>query len=86
MARRGGTVPAGAVTLTVLDGQRVTLDPALPAADSGIKSGDHVTVAPAGDRYADRAARPVAQVTVLQGPDAGQRVPLPQGKHHDRPG
>ena len=75
----GGTVPAGAVTLTVLDGQRVTLDPALPAADSGIKSGDRVTVAPAGDRYADRAARPVAQVTVLQGPDAGQRVPLPRG-------
>jgi S-DNA-T family DNA segregation ATPase FtsK/SpoIIIE len=76
---RDGTVPAGAVTLTVLDGQRVTLDPALPAADSGIKSGDHVTVAPAGDRYADHAAQPVAQVTVLQGPDAGQRVPLPRG-------
>jgi DNA segregation ATPase FtsK/SpoIIIE, S-DNA-T family len=75
----GGSVPAGAVTLTVLDGQRVTLDPALPAADSGIKSGDHVTVAPAGDRYADRAARLVAQVAVLQGPDAGQRVPLPRG-------
>ena len=75
----GGTFPAGAVTLTVLDGQRVTLDPALPAADSGIKSGDRVTVAPAGDRYADRAARLVAQVTVLQGPDAGHRVPLPSG-------
>jgi len=75
----GGTSPAGAVTLTVLDGQRVTLDPALPAADSGIKSGDYVTVAPAADRYADRAARLVAQVTVLSGPDAGQRVPLPRG-------
>ncbi len=75
----GGTGPAGAVTLTVLDGQRVTLDPALPAADGGIKSGDRVTVAPAGDRYADRAARLVAQVTVLQGPDAGQRIPLPGG-------
>ncbi len=75
----GGTVPASAVTLTVLDGQRVTLDPALPAADGGIKSGDHVTVAPAGDRYADRAARLVAQVTVLSGANAGQRVPLPTG-------
>jgi DNA segregation ATPase FtsK/SpoIIIE, S-DNA-T family len=75
----GGTVPAGAVTLTMLDGQRVTLDPALPAADSGIKSGDRITVAPVGDRYADRAARLVAQVTVLQGPDAGQRVPLAGG-------
>ncbi|HEV2253451.1 MAG TPA: FtsK/SpoIIIE domain-containing protein [Streptosporangiaceae bacterium] len=69
----------GAVTLTVLDGQRVTLDPALPAADCGIRSGDRVAVAPTGERYADRAARPVAQVTVLQGPDAGQRVPLPSG-------
>ncbi|HUA28693.1 MAG TPA: FtsK/SpoIIIE domain-containing protein [Streptosporangiaceae bacterium] len=75
----GGTVPTGTVTLTVLDGQRVTLDPALPAADSGIKSGDHVTVAPAGERYADRAARLVAHVTVIQGPDAGKRVPLPGG-------
>ena len=75
----GGTVPAGAVTLTLLDGQRVTLDPALPAADSGIKSGDRVTVAPAGDRYADRAAQPVAKVAVLQGPDAGQRIPCPRG-------
>ena len=81
-----GTIPAGTVTLTVLDGQRVTLDPALPAADSGIKSGDHVTVAPAGNQYADRAAQLVAQVTVLSGPDAGQRVPLPEGKRHDRPG
>jgi DNA segregation ATPase FtsK/SpoIIIE, S-DNA-T family len=75
----GGTALAGGVTLTVLDGQRVTLDPAMPVADSGIKSGDHLTVAPAGDRYADRAARLVAQVTVLHGPDAGQRVPLPAG-------
>jgi S-DNA-T family DNA segregation ATPase FtsK/SpoIIIE len=75
----GGAVPAGAVTLTMLDGQHVTLDPALLAAECGIKSGDRVTVAPAGDRYADRAARLVAQVTVLQGPDAGQRVPLPGG-------
>jgi S-DNA-T family DNA segregation ATPase FtsK/SpoIIIE len=75
----GGAGAAGAVTLTVLDGQRVTLDPALPATDSGIKSGDHVTVAPAGDQYADRAARLVAQVSVLAGPDAGQRFPLPGG-------
>jgi S-DNA-T family DNA segregation ATPase FtsK/SpoIIIE len=69
----------GPVTLTMLDGQRVTLDPGLPLADSGITSGDRVTVAPAGDRYADRAARPVAQVTVVQGPDAGRRVQLAAG-------
>src|SRR5580692_1483384 len=34
----------GPVTLTMLDGQRVTLDPGLPLADSGITSGDRVTV------------------------------------------
>ena len=69
----------GPVTLTMLDGQRVTLDPGLPLADSGITSGDRVAVSPAGDRYADRAARPVAQVTVVQGPDAGRRVQLGAG-------
>ena len=63
----------------MLDGQRVALDPALPVADSGIKSGDRIAVVPASDRYADRAARPVAQVTVLQGPDAGKRFQLPAG-------
>jgi S-DNA-T family DNA segregation ATPase FtsK/SpoIIIE len=86
-AHRGPSGPAGspddigarAVTLTVLDGQRVTLDPGLPLADSGIRSAARVAVSAAGDRYVDHAARPVAQLTVLQGPDAGQRVPLPAG-------
>lgn len=72
----GGT---SAVTLTVLDGQQTALDPALPVADSGIKSGDRVAVSQAGTHYADHAARPVAAITVLQGPDAGLRVPLPAG-------
>jgi S-DNA-T family DNA segregation ATPase FtsK/SpoIIIE len=82
-----GGYPAGAprlggsVTLTTLDAHRLALDPGLPLADSGIKSGDRVAVTPAGDRYADRAARPVAQLTVLHGPDAGQRVQLPAGNH-----
>ena len=78
-AARAGAPSAGAVTLEMLGGQRVTLDPALPVADSGIKSGDRLAVVQAGDRYADRAAQPVAQVTVLQGPDAGKRFQLPSG-------
>lgn len=69
----------GAVTLAMLGGQRVTLDPALPVADSGIRSGGRIAVVPAGDRYADRAGRPVAQVTVITGPDAGKLVQLPAG-------
>jgi S-DNA-T family DNA segregation ATPase FtsK/SpoIIIE len=76
---RGQLTGAGAVTLTALDDQRVTLDPALPVADSGIKSGGRIAVVPASARYADRAARPVAQVTVLQGPDAGKRLQLGEG-------
>src|ERR1700685_874251 len=78
-APAGGASSVGAVTLEMLGGQRVTLDPALPVADSGIKSGDRLAVVQAGDRDADRAAQPVAQVTVLQGPDAGKRFQLPAG-------
>ena len=76
---RGHLAGAGAVTLSVLDGQRVALDPALPVADSGIRSGGRIAVVPASERYADRAARPVAQVTILKGPDAGSRFQLPAG-------
>jgi S-DNA-T family DNA segregation ATPase FtsK/SpoIIIE len=72
-----GTAPA--VTLTVIGGQRMTLDPGLPIADSGVKSGDRVAVDLASSRYADHAANPVARIAVLQGPDAGRRVPLPAG-------
>jgi S-DNA-T family DNA segregation ATPase FtsK/SpoIIIE len=75
----GRLAGVGAVTLTVLDGQRVTLDPALPVADSGIRSGGRIAVLPASDRYADQTARPVAQVTILKGPDAGKRVQLAAG-------
>jgi S-DNA-T family DNA segregation ATPase FtsK/SpoIIIE len=46
---------AGAVTLTVLDGQRVTLDPKLPVADSGIRSGARIAV---GRRPVRRPGRP----------------------------
>lgn len=70
---------AGAVTLSVLDDQRVALDPAVPVADSGIRSGGRIAVVPASERYADRAARPVAQVTILKGPDSGKRFPLAAG-------
>ena len=71
--------PSGGGTLTVIDGARITLDPDLTLADSGIKSGDRVAVSAASERYADRAARPVAAITVVQGPDSGQRVLLPAG-------
>jgi DNA segregation ATPase FtsK/SpoIIIE, S-DNA-T family len=70
--------PAGG-TLTVIDAGRVTLDPDLALIDSGIKPGARVAVSAASARYADQAARPVATVTVLRGPDSGRRVPLAAG-------
>jgi len=76
---RGRLAGVGAVTLSVLDGQRVALDQALPVADSGIRSGGRIAVVPASERYADRAARPAAQVTVLAGPDTGRRFQLAAG-------
>ncbi len=70
---------AGGNTLTVIDAGRVTLDPDLTLIDSGLKSGARVAVSPASARYSDRAARPVATITVVHGPDRGRRVPLPAG-------
>jgi DNA segregation ATPase FtsK/SpoIIIE, S-DNA-T family len=79
----GGGLPAprgrASYTLSVIDSGRTALDPDLTLADSGIKSGARIAVTPAGDRYADRAARPAARITVLQGPDAGGSVTLPAG-------
>jgi len=70
--------PAGG-TLTVIDAGRVTLDPDLTLIDSGIKPGARVAVSATSAHYADRAARPVAAITVISGPDRGQRVVLPAG-------
>jgi len=70
--------PAGG-TLTVIDAGRVTLDPDLTLIDSGIKPGARVAVSATSAHYADRAARPVAAITVISGPDGGQRVVLPVG-------
>jgi len=75
----GPAAPGAGRTLTVVDTGRSTLDPELTLIDSGLKSGVRVGVSPAGSRFADRAARPVATITVLQGPDSGRRAPLPAG-------
>ncbi len=74
--------PAGpGSTLTVIDAARVPIDPGLLLVDSGIRSGARIAVSPAGLRYPERAARPVAIITVAQGPDSGRRVPVPAGNH-----
>ena len=63
----------------MIDAERITLDPDLTLIDSNIKPGVRVTVSPASAQYTDRAARPAATITVLQGPDSGRRVALPAG-------
>lgn len=75
----GAAPGGGARTLSVAESGRVTLDPDLALADSGIKSGVRLAVIPAGDRYADKSGRPVARITVLQGPDSGRQVSLGPG-------
>ena len=68
-------------TLTVIGADRTTLDPGLALTDSGIRSGVHIAINPASTRYPHQAARPVAVITVMDGPDRGQRLPLAAGNH-----
>jgi len=77
---RPGTAATGN-TLALTGAGRVILDPDLALTDSGIKSGARIAVGPASSRYPHRAARPVAAITVLDGPDRGQHVPLSTGNH-----
>ena len=74
-----GDAPSGRCTLAVLGTGRVDLDPGLPLADSGIRSGNRVAVSPVGSRYEDAAARPAAVMTIQDGPDAGRRFTLSAG-------
>ncbi len=69
----------GASTLIVLDTGRVALDPELTLIDCGLKSGARVALSPASNRYPDPAARPVATITVMNGPDRARRMPLSAG-------
>lgn len=68
-------------TLTVIGTGRTILDAGLALADSGIRSGVRIAISPARTRHPHRAARPAAVITVLDGPDRGQRLPLAAGNH-----
>jgi S-DNA-T family DNA segregation ATPase FtsK/SpoIIIE len=71
--------PARGNTLTVIGADRTDLDPELALTDCGLRSGARIAISPASARYRHRAARPVAVITVLDGPDRGQQVPLAAG-------
>ncbi|HSR23239.1 MAG TPA: FtsK/SpoIIIE domain-containing protein, partial [Candidatus Eisenbacteria bacterium] len=60
------------------------LDPALPLAEAGLLTGDRVWIGdPSGPPPgAGRVARrPLVDLLVVGGPDAGRRLPLPAGDH-----
>ena len=57
----------------------VTLDARLPVADSGLRSGETVTVGRAGSAYVDPQRSAAAVVHVLEGPDAGKEFHIAAG-------
>lgn len=66
------------MTLALVDGERQTLDPRTTVAESGLFSGDTVTLVRAGGSFVE-AGRAVAMVVITAGPDAGREIPLPRG-------
>ena len=66
------------MTLALVDGERQTLDPRTTVTESGLFSGDTVTLVRAGGSFVE-AGRAVAMVVITAGPDAGREIPLPRG-------
>jgi DNA segregation ATPase FtsK/SpoIIIE, S-DNA-T family len=69
----------GTRTLQVLGSPPRTLDPYSPVLESGLMSGEAVTVVSAGDRFADRPGETAVRVHVLEGPDAPRTIELAVG-------
>lgn len=64
---------------SVADGDTRLVDPEAPAAET-IRSGAVVSLARAAARFDDsRAPSPVARLSILEGPDAGNQILLPEG-------
>jgi S-DNA-T family DNA segregation ATPase FtsK/SpoIIIE len=76
--RRTSGPSSGPVTLEAVGTRRVLLDPSLPVADSGIRSGAHVAVVRA-EGTATESVPAAAVVRVLEGPDAGKEFRLRRG-------
>lgn len=66
------------MTLALVDGERQTLDPRTTVAESGLFSGDTVTLVRSGGAFVE-AGRAVATVVITAGPDEGREIPLPRG-------
>ncbi|MEP6799619.1 MAG: FtsK/SpoIIIE domain-containing protein, partial [Lapillicoccus sp.] len=77
-ARSGALTGDHEMTLALVDRDRQTLDPRTTLAESGLFSGDTVTLVRAGGAFVE-AGRAVAVVVITAGPDAGREIPLPRG-------
>ena len=67
-----------AMTLALVDQDMRGLDPRATVAESGLTSGDRVTVTRAGEGFVDRG-RPAAVARIRSGPDAGREFQLARG-------
>ncbi|MGN6754422.1 MAG: FHA domain-containing protein, partial [Intrasporangium sp.] len=66
------------MTLALVDQDMRGLDPRATVAESGLTSGDRVTVTRAGEGFVDRG-RPAAVARIRSGPDAGREFQLARG-------
>jgi len=84
-ARRQGHPPGtdahGPLTLALAGHDQRALEPHVPVADSGLRSGAVVAVSRGGAAYADPAAGTAATVRVTAGPDAGREFALAHGSN-----
>lgn len=79
--RGAGSTPPRGLTLGVAGSRHSTLDPERLLAESGVRSGQTLTLTRAGERFVDSERRAAAVLKVLEGPDRGQEFSLVSGSN-----
>ncbi len=78
---QAGEVPED-LTLGIGGGARLrALDPAAVVGESGLRSGQTVTLTRTGQRFVEERSKPVASLRVVAGPDEGREFPLVAGSN-----
>lgn len=75
------TQPPAGLTIGLVGAAQRALDPDAFVVDSGLRSGQHVTLARAGERFGPNDQRPAAMLVVVAGPDEGREFPLFSGSN-----
>ena len=78
-ASRGRSLPSGPLTLGLVEGQQLALDPRQPVVESKLRSGSIVSISVGGEVYSDPQRAVAAVVSIIEGPDAGKEFALPVG-------